>query len=67
MPGAQRITPAKYLRGFTIIEIMIVISILAILAAIGLVAYNGFHHRTEDSMAQHSVSDATRTLQLYYV
>ncbi|MCA9336234.1 prepilin-type N-terminal cleavage/methylation domain-containing protein, partial [Candidatus Saccharibacteria bacterium] len=38
------------LSGFTIVELLIVIVVLAILAAITIVAYNGIQQRSRDSI-----------------
>lgn len=39
----------KIIRGFTIVELLIVIVVIAILAAISVVAYNGIQHRAKVS------------------
>lgn len=43
---------ASTARGFTIVELLIVIVIIAILAAITVVAYNGIQNRAADSSVQ---------------
>ena len=38
-------------KGFTLVELLIVIVVIAILAAISIVAYNGIQQRSRDSAA----------------
>lgn len=53
-------------RGFTIVELLIVIVIIAILAAITIVAYNGVQKRARDSKRQSDVNVIVKALELYY-
>lgn len=57
----------KKLRGFTIIELLIVIVIIAILAAIILVAYNTIESRAQSSALQSDLENAKKKLTLYQV
>jgi len=54
-----------YRRGFTIVELLIVIVVIAILAAITIVAYNGIQNRAKSSAAQSAVSQASRKIISY--
>lgn len=51
--------------GFTIVELLIVIVVIAILAAITIVAYNGIRERSQLSAMQSSLSQAAKKVQLY--
>ena len=51
--------------GFTIVELLIVIVIIAILAAITVVAYNGIQQRARDSAATQLASQAGRKILAY--
>ena len=57
----------KHRRGFTIIELLIVIVVIAILAAISIVAYNGIQTRAENSKTVNAVAAWTKALQMYKV
>lgn len=59
--------PHKRQQGFTIVELLIVIVVIAILAAITLVAYNGMQARARDSRRQNDVATIAKALELYYI
>lgn len=50
-------------RGFTIVELLIVIVVIAILAAITIVAFNGVQNRAKDASVQADVSNAIKKLE----
>lgn len=54
-------------KGFTVVELLIVIVIIAILAAIVIVAYNGVQARASFSKAQQDLKNITKALSLYHV
>ncbi len=54
-------------RGFTIVELLIVIVVIAVLAAITIVAYNGISNRAKASAAQSAASQATKKVMAYAV
>jgi prepilin-type N-terminal cleavage/methylation domain-containing protein len=53
--------------GFTIVELLIVIVVIGILAAITIVAYNGVQQRAAAAAASSAVSQANQKLELYKV
>lgn len=53
--------------GFTLVELLIVIVVIAILAAISVVAYNGIQERARDSQRTSDVSNITKALEMYYL
>jgi len=53
--------------GFTIVELLIVIVVIAILAAIAITAYNGIQPRSRDSSRKAAVSYIVKALEMYYV
>jgi prepilin-type N-terminal cleavage/methylation domain-containing protein len=52
-------------RGFTIVELLIVIVVIGILAALVIVAYNGIRGRAEDASLQSEVSQAGKKVLAY--
>ena len=52
-------------KGFTIVELLIVIVVIAILAAITIVAYNGIQARAKNSAAQTTAKTVVRKAELY--
>ncbi len=52
-------------RGFTIVELLIVIVVIGILAAITIVAYSGIQQRARDSVRAQDLSSIKQALLLY--
>ncbi len=52
-------------RGFTIVELLIVIVIIAILAAITLVAYNGITNRAHASAAKEAAQNVSKKADIF--
>ncbi len=53
--------------GFTIVELLIVIVVIAVLASITIVAYNGIQARSRDSKRIEKVKSIARALELYRI
>lgn len=54
-------------KGFTLVELLVVIVVLGILVAISIIAYNGTQGRARDSRRQNDISEITKGLELYYL
>lgn len=61
------IQQTQYKKGFTIVELLIVIVVIAILATISIVAYNGVQSRARDSERITKVKAIGRAIEMYYV
>jgi len=57
----------KQYSGFTIVELLIVIVVIAILAAISIVAYNGIQVRARNSQTASAVNAYKKALSLYVI
>lgn len=51
-------------KGFTIVELLIVVVVIAILAAITIVAYNGIQNRAYDTSVQNDVKNFAKLVEL---
>lgn len=54
-------------RGFTIVELLVVIVVIAILAAIGTMAFSGVQERARNAQRAADVNTITKALEAYYV
>lgn len=55
----------KHTSGFTIVELLIVIVIIGILAAITIVAYNGTQNRAKNTSVQNDIKQVQRLVESY--
>jgi len=61
----QHIAKINQRHGFTIVELLIVIVVIGVLAAITIVAYNGIQNRAKAAAAQSAVSQASKKIATY--
>lgn len=67
MTKSQSTTNVGSIRGFTIVELLIVIVVIAILAAISVVAYRGIQDRAADSAVQSDIRIFASKVMEYHV
>jgi len=58
-------TRLRHTKGFTIVELLIVIVVIAILAAITIVSYNGIQRRASNTNVLTSVSNWEKIIRIY--
>ena len=56
----------KRKKGFTLVELLIVVIVIGILASIAIVSYNGTQKRARDSKRLNDISEITKALEVYY-
>jgi prepilin-type N-terminal cleavage/methylation domain-containing protein len=54
-------------KGFTIVELLIVVVVIAVLAAITIVAYTGIQNRAKASAAETAASQVSKKLKVYFI
>ena len=57
----------KNTSGFTIVELLIVVVVIAILAAISIAGYNGIQARSRDGQRKQDIATIKKALELYYI
>lgn len=57
--GVFIVSSSKHRMGFTIVELLIVIVVIAILAALSIVAYTGIQNRANDTAVQSDIRNLT--------
>lgn len=60
-----RIMKKEHKQGFTIVELLIVIVVIAILAAITIVAYNGVQARAKNAQTVQAVTQWVKAVKMY--
>jgi prepilin-type N-terminal cleavage/methylation domain-containing protein len=54
-------------RGFTIVELLIVVVVIAILAAISIVAYNGIQERAVNSTVEADIAGTVKKIEMHRI
>lgn len=67
MMSSSHILSSDKQKGFTIVELLIVIVVIGILAAITIVAFNGVQNRSYKSAAQSDIASFKKKLELFKI
>ncbi|HCH34158.1 MAG: hypothetical protein UY35_C0003G0013 [Candidatus Saccharibacteria bacterium GW2011_GWC2_48_9] len=62
---SSKLPARRNTHGFTIVELLIVIVVIGILAAITIVAFNGVQQRARDSQRQSAINQFKKSLAIY--
>lgn len=62
----SRLGTGRHSNGFTIVELLIVIVVIGILAAISVVAYNGVQNRSRDASVQNDLTQLAKQFGIFY-
>jgi len=57
----------RFKKGFTIVELLVVIVVIGILASITIISYTGFTARANAALAQSDLSNMSRTIEMYKI
>lgn len=66
LPRLYTETMRRNTSGFTIVELLIVVVVIAILAAISVVAYTNIQQRARDSVRQSDIKTLVKAIELFY-
>lgn len=58
--------PKNNKKGFTLIELMVVVTIIAILAVVGLTLFNNTQRRARDATRQREIDAISKAMESYY-
>ena len=64
--GLRRTLSARGQRGFTLVELLVVISMISILAAMGIVQYKNSVQRTRETTLRHDLFQMRDVIDQYY-
>lgn len=65
MKSAQKVYPERSRRGFTLVELLIVIAIIAILSAIAMVVFSGIQKSARDSKRRSDIEALAQAVRMY--
>lgn len=64
--GSQKSEVGRHKKGFTLVELLIVISIIAVLSVVGLVSYTNFLKNSRDAKRQSDIKFIQSALEQYF-